>query len=757
MIIPISEEAFNKVAKYSNRIVEFINILNNDKDVIKAIMSIPNINAFLDGHNYSFILKAMSIQDILTSFENIFGGLNPYASGFEGVYIYMSQILGLEYSYMTYVKIVTYEIECDLYNELYFYKNWGINASNDEYKIAILLSKIDDEKLKKFWKSIYQFLYCVINEGNQIFCLDFSKTQQQYLENIEKRAQNYFEDSTIFFKPAISKNDDDYINCPNSPYLSFKKENNSIIYKLQKDKIISYSIKELTSDRNQKSQTLAKFLYIYRKDLDIEVIYTHPKYSFRKDLIFSKKEIIDGETIFVCRCKYTGSSNMMLRETDFPTVPIKALQKGFLVIPLCSNATRKDIQFELVISNSTENICYDKFFNIYDCRFISPTILNLIRPHSDSIEVELLWNFKTGDYVKKGDKLGTLKIDSLFVSKKYIAQSDGFISIETESFYNNINKNNFLIFNKNEFSQEALLYSIYPSKKIWIEDKYGTFEVIEDKDIFTQDIRLHWKVVANRYTDVNEGFNTFEMSSKNGINIYLSFEYFKEEPHLILGIKSSHIQLCSGDSFCMLLENDNNKKILELSIVDKPTKLGNSNIYKYDTLYYFTLYSEDLELLKSYFCTNWRLKFSNNRRLPIDGKNESTWTPSIISGFVLQKYVIAFCNELKQRNIEVSRHKSVSFIDENIQSIEPCFVYLMHDTTNDFYKIGISNNPGYREKTLQSEKPTIEMICCKEYPIRTIAEAFEAALHKTFADKRIRGEWFSLTQTDIMILKKTLS
>ncbi len=49
------------------------------------------------------------------------------------------------------------------------------------------------------------------------------------------------------------------------------------------------------------------------------------------------------------------------------------------------------------------------------------------------------------------------------------------------------------------------------------------------------------------------------------------------------------------------------------------------------------------------------------------------------------------------------------------------------------------------------------MICCKEYPIRTIAEAFEAALHKTFANKRIRGEWFSLTQTDIMILKKTLS
>ena len=30
-------------------------------------------------------------------------------------------------------------------------------------------------------------------------------------------------------------------------------------------------------------------------------------------------------------------------------------------------------------------------------------------------------------------------------------------------------------------------------------------------------------------------------------------------------------------------------------------------------------------------------------------------------------------------------------------------------------KIGISNNPEFREKTLQSEKPTNEMICNKRY------------------------------------------
>ena len=81
----------------------------------------------------------------------------------------------------------------------------------------------------------------------------------------------------------------------------------------------------------------------------------------------------------------------------------------------------------------------------------------------------------------------------------------------------------------------------------------------------------------------------------------------------------------------------------------------------------------------------------------------------------------------------------------------------MHDTTNGFYKIGISNNPEHRERTLQSEKPSIEIVCSKEYPIRSIAEAFEAALHKAFASKRIRGEWFSLDETDVMVLVKTLS
>ena len=53
----------------------------------------------------------------------------------------------------------------------------------------------------------------------------------------------------------------------------------------------------------------------------------------------------------------------------------------------------------------------------------------------------------------------------------------------------------------------------------------------------------------------------------------------------------------------------------------------------------------------------------------------------------------------------------------------------MIDHNTGYHKIGISNNPSYREQTLQSEKPTIDMLCCKSFPNRKIAQSIESALH----------------------------
>ena len=85
-----------------------------------------------------------------------------------------------------------------------------------------------------------------------------------------------------------------------------------------------------------------------------------------------------------------------------------------------------------------------------------------------------------------------------------------------------------------------------------------------------------------------------------------------------------------------------------------------------------------------------------------------------------------------------------------------CYVYMMLDSSNGFYKIGMSNNPEYRESTLQGEKPTIEKVCERKYPSRRIAAAIESSLHKVFDAKRIRGEWFRLEPFDVWQIKETL-
>lgn len=112
---------------------------------------------------------------------------------------------------------------------------------------------------------------------------------------------------------------------------------------------------------------------------------------------------------------------------------------------------------------------------------------------------------------------------------------------------------------------------------------------------------------------------------------------------------------------------------------------------------------------------------------------------------------------------ESAKELGIDQIDKNYNPIETgatndvCYLYLMKDYNTGYYKIGISNSPEHREKTLQSEKPTIEMICNKKYVSRRIAHSFEQALHKTFADKRVRGEWFDLNPTDVKEIELTLN
>ena len=79
------------------------------------------------------------------------------------------------------------------------------------------------------------------------------------------------------------------------------------------------------------------------------------------------------------------------------------------------------------------------------------------------------------------------------------------------------------------------------------------------------------------------------------------------------------------------------------------------------------------------------------------------------------------------------------------------FTYLMVDNRNKLYKIGKSNNPSFREKTLQSEVPQIKLLSyCAEWIVS------EKDLHKRFESKRIRGEWFRLNKHDVLTIKNLM-
>jgi len=80
---------------------------------------------------------------------------------------------------------------------------------------------------------------------------------------------------------------------------------------------------------------------------------------------------------------------------------------------------------------------------------------------------------------------------------------------------------------------------------------------------------------------------------------------------------------------------------------------------------------------------------------------------------------------------------------------KPTWVYVMIDKNTGLYKIGRSVKPKARERTLQSEKPTIEMLFCHE-----AINHDEKILHDMFAEKRYRGEWFTLDHLDLSKIKR---
>lgn len=241
--------------------------------------------------------------------------------------------------------------------------------------------------------------------------------------------------------------------------------------------------------------------------------------------------------------------------------------------------------------------------------------------------------------------------------------------------------------------------------------------------------------------------------------IIIRIEYTNNKHRLIVNYNSSDLRIASKDTLHLLLEDGT---ILTFSNFTRPIKnagIGKSMI----TSTIMTV--QDIKSLATNKLVKWNLINDEGivvleGTLPFYFHNYSDLKSDIYKNMeqeIIQDFFASYMSLYDEiRDDEDYKVDDEAENEDRTQSSSTCYVYLMVDTTNNFHKIGISNNPKYREHTLQSDKPTIELLYAKEYPSRTIAEAFEAALHRVYANKRIRGEWFNLDAYDIEEIKQTL-
>lgn len=75
----------------------------------------------------------------------------------------------------------------------------------------------------------------------------------------------------------------------------------------------------------------------------------------------------------------------------------------------------------------------------------------------------------------------------------------------------------------------------------------------------------------------------------------------------------------------------------------------------------------------------------------------------------------------------------------------PCYVYIIHQATTNYIKIGIAENTSQRLKDLQTASPLPlhlkYSLPCKD---RNSAIAIESYLHQRYEKQRMSGEWFDV-------------
>lgn len=283
-----------------------------------------------------------------------------------------------------------------------------------------------------------------------------------------------------------------------------------------------------------------------------------------------------------------------------------------------------------------------------------------------------------------------------------------------------------------------LLMTICPIADDTIQYNYPTFyKIVRDK--FTSEKSILWERVAGLHTTgyyLSSSF-AFELMVDGGVPIAV-FRFSK---------KTCDIR--KKDLVAFKFEDG---EVVRYPITKQPVMYDKAHgTYSVN----FPLTGKDIQVFTTKGWDLFRVEHENGEPPFIVPNKYRDYYDAPESLDIFKRYAQEYAKALDEIGIDPS--KPIKEDPQSVQSIdEPCFVYLMVDTTNGYHKIGISNHPEYRERTLQSEKPSIVKIAAKQFPTRDIARAFEASLHKVYEIRRLRGEWFKLEPNEVEDVKKAL-
>ncbi len=389
---------------------------------------------------------------------------------------------------------------------------------------------------------------------------------------------------------------------------------------------------------------------------------------------------------------------------------------------------------------------------LFSIKLSTPTE-KIVKPHES---ITFSYNLLSRDFLDAVPYITDITLGKCLVeNNSYVNKGDEVLEVteftNCEPRYRTTIKSPYsglIVFTNDDLKYQCIRHKL--KKGTTLFDIYQKEETIEEtiKDRHTNEI----SVSIDSYTNVTTISSTKCAGRYYGFrmeNAYIAFENTAGKTYLLLRYDRKLLQLNKKCSLHLYLSD---KTIITITPEVNPTRYNDS--YFEARFYIPSEAMKKLEVAHFISC-----KINNADGVTIyssmnsccQDENYAYDVTQNKSYKVFQDFIIKFNNAVKE-HIKEEEEKVNTTFSENA----PCYVYLMMDTTNNFHKIGISNNPRYREHTLQSDKPTIELVCAKKYPTRIIAESIEKALHSAYSNKRIRGEWFNLDFSEINEIKETL-